>query len=211
MDGADEVHLDNDRIVHIKEMSNGCYVEMYEYDENPGTQSHPPTDHHARVNGQFLLKAETPFRNIEMLPVSSDLKVRLAEVVENGAEWLDDGAGADKEWWDDTTRADKLMKYVSSNWRDDASGILRDVTEELVEQEVMMCNRTGDLFTLGEWGYTDGAYVATVEADEANRCGNCGAPKSEFQKCIRSSRRTRVPNRYKCTNCGNTTEGITTG
>lgn len=210
MKGAIDVPLDDGRIVQLKEMSNGCYVELYVPDENPGTQKHPPDEGYARKGSQYLLKPKPVFRNIEILPVSPQLKVRLAEVLDDAVEWLDDGAGAEKDWFDDTTRKDKLLKYASDNWRDD-EGIVQDVARELVEQDLMLCNRTGNLFTLGEWGRPTGSYVATISSDEADRCPNCGAPKDEFWKCVRSSRRTRVPNRYKCQNCGKTKNGITTG
>jgi rubredoxin len=211
MKGADEVPIDDGRIVQLKEMSNGCYVELYEQEENPGTQKHPPAGGYARQGSQFLLKPKPVFRHMQMLPISTDLKVRLARVLDNAIEWLDNGAGSEKDWFDDTTRADKLLKYAGDNWHDEAPGVMQDVAEELARQDTMLCNRSGDLFTLGEWGRPSGSYVATVSADESRRCPRCGAPKDEFWECIRSSRRTRVPNRYKCQNCGKTKTGITTG
>jgi len=211
MKGAEEVPIGEGRIAQLKEMGNGCYIELYEQEENPGTQKHPPGDGYARQGSQYLLKPKPVFRHMQMLPISTDLKLRLAQVLDNAIDWLNEGEGSEKEWFDDTTRADKLLNYVSSNWKDDAPGVIQDVAEELVKQDTMLCNRTGELFTLGEWGRPSGSYVATVSADESSRCPKCGAPKSEFWECIRSSRRTRVPNKYKCQNCGKTKKGITTG
>lgn len=211
MRGADEVQLDDGRIVQLKEMGNGCYVEVYEQEENPGTQTSPPADGYARQGSQYLLKPKPVFSHMQVLPISTEVKVRLAEVLDNGITWLDEGEGAEKDWFDDTSRKDKLLKYASNNWKDEAPGVIQDVAEELVQQDTMLCNRTGDLFTLGEWGRPSGSYVATVSADQSSRCPKCGAPKDEFWECIRSSRRTRVPNKYKCQNCGKTKKGITTG
>lgn len=210
MEDADNVHLDDGRIAQLKEMGNGCYVELYESDDDPRYSRGQP-EGYERVGSQYLLKPKPVFRHMQVLPVSPELKRRLAEVLDNGIDWLDDGPGSKKDWFDDTTRADKLLKYVSDNWRDDDPGIVRDVAEELVREDVMLCNRTGRLFTLGEWSRPTGSYVATVASDEGNRCPNCGAPKDEFWECIRSSRRTRVPNKYQCQNCGKTKTGITTG
>lgn len=211
MKGADDVPLDDGRIVQLKEMGNGCYVEVYAPEENPGTQKYPPKDGYARQDGQYLLKAKPTFRQLQRLPVSQNLKLRMVEILNDGVAWLENGDGADRSWCDDTTRSDKLLKYVSDNWRESDPGILQDVAEALVTQDLMLCNRTGKLFTLGNWGRSTGSYVATVASDEARRCPNCGAPKDEFWECIRSSRRIRVPNKYKCQNCGKTTSGITTG
>jgi len=191
MDRADEVQLDDGRTVELKEMGNGCYIEI--------------------DGSQYLLKPEPVFRHMQMIPISTNLKVRLAQVLDNAIEWLDDGEGAEKDWLDDTSRADKLLHYVEDNWQDDDPGVIQDVAEDLARQDTMLCNRTGELFTLGEWGRPSGSYVATVSADESRRCPKCGAPKDEFWECIKSSRRTRVPNRYKCQNCGKTKSGITTG
>lgn len=236
MDNADEVQLDDGRTVQVKEMGNGCYVEVWDDGE--------------RQSGQYLLKPKPVVGAMHVLPISSDTKLRLGHLLSNAQEWLDDdslsesagtdnsncelsdddesrsdstgtdnsdselsddGPGAEKDWFDDTTRADKLLKYVSDNWRDDDPGVLADVAIELAQEDVMLCNRTKKLFTLGEWSAPTGSYVATVASDEANRCPRCGAPKEEYWECIRSSRRTRVPNKYQCQNCGKTRSGITTG
>lgn len=211
MDGADEVPIGGNRIVQLKEMGNGCYVELYEEADDNARYSRGQPEGYSRIGSQFLLKPKPVFRSLEVLPVPTELKLRLGEVLTNAQEWLDEGEGSEKDWFEDTSRADKLLHYVSGNWYEDDPGILRDVAEALAKENVMLCNRSRNLFTLGEWGRPTGSYVATVAADEGNRCPNCGAPKSEFWECIKSSRRTRVPNTYKCQNCGKTKKGITTG
>lgn len=200
MDGADSVQLDDGRIVQLKEMGNGCYVEVYVEAENPSYNRGQP-EGYERQGGQYLLKPKPVFEEMQMLPVSQDLKLRLAGILDDG---IDDDRPEDE-------RREYLLQHAKESWRDDDQGILRDVAEQLVRDDVMLCNRTGTLFTLGEWGRPTGSYVATVADDEANRCPRCGAPKDEFWNCIRSSRRTRVPNKYQCDNCGKTQTGITTG
>lgn len=72
-------------------------------------------------------------------------------------------------------------------------------------------NRSGKLIPLGDWGTSTGNYVATVARDEAGKCPNCGADKSDSWECYKSSNRTRVPDKYRCTACGYKKSGITTG
>lgn len=88
---------------------------------------------------------------------------------------------------------------------------LLDAAEYFVNRGVVPCNRTKELFEIPKWGTPTGSYVATVSAEQKDKCPNCGAPKSDNWECVRSSRRTRVPNTYKCTECGHTKKGITTG
>lgn len=209
MRDAYEVELDDGNIVQLKDMGNGCYVELYVPDDDPNYRPGQP-DGYERTNGQYLLKPKTVFRNVDSLPLSDDLRLDVMNVLNDAVEWVQEGAGSEKEWFDSTTRKEKLLHYVDNVWDND-DALIREVAEELVRQNVMVCNRTGDLFTLGEWGRTTGNYVATVASDETNRCPKCGAPKDEFWECIKSSRRTRVPNKYKCQNCGKTKKGITTG
>lgn len=76
-------------------------------------------------------------------------------------------------------------------------------------------NRSGSPIALGEWGTKTGSYVATVGKAESGQCPQCSAELSQTQTCYSSSRRTRVPNKYKCDKekggCGYRYEGITTG
>ena len=188
----DDVLMHDSNEVRFSERTNGCYVE---------------TDEH----GQFLLKPRPVFREMQFLPLSDDTKIRMARILDNAIGWLEHGDGSEKDWFDDVTRADKLLKYVSESWHDDDEGLMLDIARELTEEGLMVCNRTGDVFEFGNWSAPTGSYVCTIKAEEGNRCPKCGAPKDKFWECIRSSNRTRVPNKYKCQNCGKTKEGITTG
>mgnify|MGYP000019879876 CR=1 FL=1 len=72
-------------------------------------------------------------------------------------------------------------------------------------------NRSHEWFPIPHWGVPTGSYVATVSESESGSCPECGADKDDHWECTRSSRRTRVPNNYRCTKCGHTQKGITTG
>lgn len=188
MDGLTSTVEHDGRTVELKEMGNGCYIEI--------------------DGSQYLLKPETVFRNLSTLPVDRETKERLGIVIDTAISWVEN---ANREWDTSTEYDGKLLEYILNNWQNDDSGLMAHVAEQLAESGVMLCNRSGKLFTLGEWGRPTGSYVATVADDEASRCPECGAPKSEYWECIRSSRRTRVPDKYKCQNCGTTRNGITTG
>lgn len=194
MDGATEITLDDGRTVELKEMGNGCYVELYDDGE--------------RINSQYLLGRKAVFRHFQHLPISSGLKVRLAEVIEEAIDWLDEGEGSEKNWKESASRSDKLIHYAIRNYE---TGIMQDVAEELAREGVMLSNRSGELFPLGEWGRPTGSYVATVSGAEAGKCPDCGADKSETWECVRSSNRTTKANVYKCQDCGKRQKGITTG
>lgn len=109
---------------------------------------------------------------------------------------------------------DRFMKRDEMS-DDEQLQLSLDIGEHFAKAGVVPSNRTGKLFKIPEWGRPTGSYVATVSAQEAGACPECGADKSKTQVCIKSSRRTRVPNRYKCDpeegGCGRTYEGITTG
>jgi predicted RNA-binding Zn-ribbon protein involved in translation (DUF1610 family) len=182
----------------LAERGNGCYIDLYEADTTGSSQ--------------YLLTAEAVFRSLDVLPVSDDLQLRLGQILDNAIGSVEDGPDADEPLAADAEYDEKLMGYIKSNWRDDDPGIIHDVAQQLaVANGLMLCNREHELFTLGEWARPTGSYVNTISDDSANQCPNCGAPKSEYWKCTRKSRRTRVPNRYKCTNCGTMKSGITTG
>lgn len=72
-------------------------------------------------------------------------------------------------------------------------------------------NRSYSWFQIPNWGTPTGSYVATIAESEAGVCPDCGADKDEHWRCVQSSNRTRVPNVYKCEECGNRQKGITTG
>lgn len=90
-----------------------------------------------------------------------------------------------------------------------------DVGMHFARRGVVPSNRSGQLMPLGGWGRPTGSYVATVTKDEAGSCPECGMSKSDTQTCVSSSRRTTVPNKYKCDpakgGCGRQYKGITTG
>lgn len=197
MDNPDSVHEDGDRRIELAERGNGCYIDLYEADTTGSSQ--------------YLLTPSAVFRSLDVLPVSDELQLRLGQILDNAIGWVEDGPGSEMSLADDAGYDDKLMKYIMNNWQDDDPGIIHDVAQELLEDDLMLCNRTHELFTLGEWARLTGSYVNTISDDSANSCPNCGAPKSDYWECIRSSRRTRVPDRYKCTNCGTMKSGITTG
>lgn len=123
------------------------------------------------------------------------------------------GSDSHTDWTDLTWRIfKKQWGACGSDWK---RSILLDVAEAMARNGQTVCNRTKDWFQIPDWGTPTGSYVATVSAEEAGRCPDCGADLSETQTCTSSSNRTRVPNKYRCDpekgGCGRRYKGITTG
>lgn len=109
---------------------------------------------------------------------------------------------------------DRFMRRDEMS-KDEQIELALDIGEHFAKAGVVPSNRSGKLFKIPEWGRPTGSYVATISAGESRLCPECGANKNQTQVCIKSSRRTRVPNTYRCDpeegGCGRTYEGITTG
>lgn len=89
--------------------------------------------------------------------------------------------------------------------------LLLDVGKWFARDGIAVCSRTKAFFPIPEWTTPTGSYVATVSDVHEGKCPDCGADKDEHWECYSSSNRTRVPNKYKCTECGYKKSGITTG
>lgn len=97
-----------------------------------------------------------------------------------------------------------------SRWDGDKD-LLLEIGEWFVQNGYAVCSRSRALFPIPEWSTPTGSYVATISDVYDGTCPTCGADKDEHWECIESSNRTRVPNKYKCNECGVVEKGITTG
>jgi predicted RNA-binding Zn-ribbon protein involved in translation (DUF1610 family) len=132
------------------------------------------------------------------------------------------GGFQDDEYWQGYKRAankfgderyewkDVAWDVFSEEWNGDID-LMLELGEWFAREGWAVCSRTDALFPAPEWSTPTGSYVATISAVHGGKCPNCGADKSENWECIKSSNRTRVPNKYKCQECGTTRNGITTG
>lgn len=110
--------------------------------------------------------------------------------------------------------ADKLPDDLRKRVKETEKGsvaLCLDLGEYFVRRGEILSNRSGEYFPIPEWGRPTGSYVATVAASESGKCPECGASKKEHWELVSSSRRTTVPNKYKCNACGYRKSGITTG
>lgn len=89
--------------------------------------------------------------------------------------------------------------------------LLLEAGKWMARDGMAVCSRSNAFFPIPEWTTPTGSYVATISNVYKGKCPECGADKDEHWECIKSSNRTRVPNRYKCNECGATRDGITTG
>jgi len=115
------------------------------------------------------------------------------------------------------SEGDEMLGWDEIAWRcfdkrwSGNEDLLLDAGKWLAREGMVPCNRTNALFPIPEWSTPTGSYVATISSLVGGGCPNCGADKDEHWECIKSSNRTRVPNKYQCQECGHTKEGITTG
>jgi len=131
------------------------------------------------------------------------------------------GNVAESEYWqgylDGQSNAGERIGWDEIAWTkfdreyDGDAEMLCEIGTYLAETGQVVCNRTNALFPIGEWSCPTGSYVNTISDVFDGTCPECGADKDDNWECISSSNRTRVPNKYKCTECGATRNGITTG
>jgi len=105
---------------------------------------------------------------------------------------------------------DVAWDCFNDRW-DGNSELLREVGHWFGKEGWAVCSKSEALFPAPEWSTPTGSYVATISDVYSGKCPECEADKSDNWECISSSNRTRVPNKYKCQNCGATRKGITTG
>lgn len=116
-----------------------------------------------------------------------------------------------RAWYDEEGIEGRMSRQQFSTFlkaqEDRSQDLMQRVAEHFAHdlQEVP-CNRCGAMVWVDEWR---GSYAKNQCAGCSKKCYDCGAENS--YECIRSSRRTRVPNIYKCTECGHRKEGIITG
>lgn len=89
--------------------------------------------------------------------------------------------------------------------------LLLDVGKWFANEGWAVCSKTKALFPAPEWSTPTGSYVSTMSDVHSGKCPECGADKDEHWECYSSSNRTRVPDKYKCEQCGARRNGITTG
>jgi predicted RNA-binding Zn-ribbon protein involved in translation (DUF1610 family) len=113
-------------------------------------------------------------------------------------------AGETIEWSD-------VAWHVFDDRFDGNTDLMLQIGNWMATEARTVCQRSKAWFPVPEWATPTGSYVNTISDVHAGTCPECGADKEDHWECVNSSNRTRVPNTYKCTACGNTKKGITTG
>lgn len=113
-------------------------------------------------------------------------------------------AGKNSSW------SELMWQSFENNWDGDIDTML-ELGKFFAKIGQVPCNRKNVLFDIPVWSTPTGSYVNTISSVVSNECPKCGTDKDECWECTESSNQTRVPNSYKCTECGFTKKGITTG
>jgi NAD-dependent dihydropyrimidine dehydrogenase PreA subunit len=113
-----------------------------------------------------------------------------------------DGSG--KSWKE--VKREFAHKRIEGN-----KSLMREIGEWFRDEKTALCKRNNAVYPLGEGAMPSNSYVRNVYKKVVGKCANCGADLDETKETLRSSNRTRVPNRYKCKKCDHTWKGRITG
>lgn len=85
---------------------------------------------------------------------------------------------------------------------------LETVARIFADNKIVPCNDCGKLIWEDDWA----GYYARHQCKACNMaCNNCGADLGETKKLVKREASVRLGNKYKCTACGHSWRGISTG